>query len=383
MAAILLAVALQSEGVDGLIERLGGDDLEKREAAAAELRKIGAPAVEALRKAAREKGERAARARDVLDDILFRTRGRLAFWGACDDAQAVFVADPDGEAKPAPALKGVTATYDATIRWVPGRREIVVSADLPQEERHGLGCFPDLWIVSSDGRESKRLTRERGTSEFAVSPDGSTIAYVTYGAGGGSEIGAIGTDGANARRLTDGMWKVWEPAWFPDGTAVLFRGGLRKDGKPVEGSRGMYRVGPDGKGLEKVAGDVSFPEFTPDGKGLVALEYVQPQKAKELYALDLDKWARRTIAKGAAFDQAPGLSPDGTRVAFVRHESREIVAVGIDGAKETVVAKGEHPAWSPDGTRLAFTREFDVVVIDLASNQEKVVGKGSRPSWSK
>jgi len=70
--AILAAgLALQDDGVREAMKNLGSDNYETREKAAAELRKIGAPALEALRRAAKDDAdpEVRLRARQLADEI--------------------------------------------------------------------------------------------------------------------------------------------------------------------------------------------------------------------------------------------------------------------------------------------------------------------------
>ncbi|CAM2010418.1 LpqB family beta-propeller domain-containing protein [Acanthopleuribacter pedis] len=61
-------------------------------------------------------------------------------------------------------------------------------------------------------------------------------------------------------------------------------------------------------------------------------------------------------------ERQPALSPDGSRVAFVREQAghRHIFMIDAHGNGEraltTAAADHDDPAWSPDGTRLAFTR---------------------------
>jgi hypothetical protein len=86
-AALLL---LQDATVEKLIEKLGDDDVEVRDAAGAELVKIGRPALEALRKAAKsDRQEVAGRARSLIAKIDFPEPGPavngLAFAIKADD----------------------------------------------------------------------------------------------------------------------------------------------------------------------------------------------------------------------------------------------------------------------------------------------------------
>lgn len=71
----------------------------------------------------------------------------------------------------------------------------------------------------------------------------------------------------------------------------------------------------------------------------------EPQRAYDLRALMLT----------SADESTPALSPDGTRVAFVRGGA--IVVLDIASRVQTEVApRGESPSWSPDGNALYYQR---------------------------
>ena len=53
-----------------------------------------------------------------------------------------------------------------------------------------------------------------------------------------------------------------------------------------------------------------------------------------------------------SFDTQPAVSPDGTRIAFIR--ARTIFVCNADGTGETRLHRGYRPRWSPDGKSLVF-----------------------------
>jgi Tol biopolymer transport system component len=104
---------------------------------------------------------------------------------------------------------------------------------------------------------------------------------------------------------------------------------------------------------------------------------------------------RRVSGADVAYD--PAISPDGSRIAYVRAigdyesagpEATEIWTMGIDGADPRPVAtdalRHGHPAWSPDGRRLAFvrtvaegpgTRTEELVTTDADGGDLRVVAQ--------
>jgi Tol biopolymer transport system component len=368
---LLLLILLQDPAP--LVEKLRSDDLEERAKAAESLRKLGKAAVAPLEKAAKSgDADLASRAKAVLDEIRFATVGRIAcFWGA-----EVIVYDPVDRSC-TKAVKAYQDTYWRGIEWLPGQRRCVVSVDIPQEDRFGMGCFPDLWLLDLVGGREDRLTSDRSTSEAAVSPDGAVVAYVAYDAGGGSNLRRVGIDGKEAKALTDDFTKVWEPAWTPDGASILFRA-FRRDEKE---SWGMWRVAAAGGKPERVWDDLSFPQFLPGGKSLLALEYSGLKKPTRLLVVDLAAKTSAAIAKDVSHGSVPRLSPDGKRAVFAREAA--LFVVGTDGAGEKELAAGAHPTWSPDGASIAFERDGKIVVREIESGRETTLGDGTRPSWSR
>ena len=97
-------------------------------------------------------------------------------------------------------------------------------------------------------------------------------------------------------------------------------------------------------------------------------------------------------------DTAPVWSPDGTRVAFVRHFLRTgrsrvyVVPSNRAGARPLATASGStlDPTWSPDGDRLALTRArrldgraaLRVEVVGREGRVRRVLINASQPSWS-
>ncbi len=384
------ASTVQEEArVEELIELLGSGSLDERERATEKLKKIGEPALEALRRAA-DGGdpERGSRAKAVLEEILLTLHGRIAYWGRSSVPnpfvkadRAIFIIRPEG-GRSVEILGGI---YDGgrEIRWIPGHKGIVASIDIPLEERVGRGVFCSLWSASADGTSSLRIGKWKSTSDFAVSTDGERIAVVVHGSGQGSNLWMIDRDGRNEKALTSDCRNVWDPTWSPDGKEIVFRASIQKDSTSGEDDGfGSYRITMGTLKRERLAREFSFPTYRPDGKTLVVLQLNRPEKPKEIYLLDRSGAILRTLAKGATWERPPRLSRAGTHVAFVRAGSSEIAVVDIEGRTERIVAKGSGPTWSPDGNRLAYERDGWIHILDLETDRERKVIQGSGPVWS-
>jgi tricorn protease len=128
----------------------------------------------------------------------------------------------------------------------------------------------DLWVVSREGGEARRLTSGQGLEyDPHFSPDGRHIAF-TAEYDGNLDVYVIPASGGEPRRLTYHPGVDVALGWTPDGTRILFRSGrtshsprynklftvsLTGEGLPVElplpmGEQGAYS--PDGRLLAYV-----------------------------------------------------------------------------------------------------------------------------------
>lgn len=119
----------------------------------------------------------------------------------------------------------------------------------------------DLWIVSREGGEAKRLTSMPGEETNAVfSPDGTQVAF-TSETGSGADVYVVSAAGGSPRRLT--YHPYWDQAvgWTRDGKSVVFTS-ARNDNfdqlfsVPFEG----------GPAAELPLPYADYGTFSPDGK---------------------------------------------------------------------------------------------------------------------
>ena len=167
------------------------------------------------------------------------------------------------------------------------------------------------------------------------------------------------------------------PRWSPDG------------GHIVAASEGaIISVRANGSRFRRLSGGeyviYDAPDISPDGERMVYTttrhrsapwSLSAPWRNFEIETSRLNGSGKRRITKDPGQDVAPAWSPDGTRIAFVRHgsnaESPGIYTVAADGSDQQLVVPfrtgsgGEGdlavyswgktgPTWSPDGKKLAY-----------------------------
>jgi gamma-glutamyltranspeptidase len=197
----------------------------------------------------------------------------------------------------------------------------------PDGRRVAVSWLDELWTMSPDGRDEKKvITRSGGwlsERDPAWSPDGRSIAF-SADSNGQFDLHVVPSGGGAARRVTslpgDERW----PSWTRDGRLVFSH-------RPLNGRWQMYVTAADGNG--------NPTKITPD---------------------DEAEWHAR-------------VSPDGRLVAFISDRDREAGDEGdvfvreltagpsteLRAGRVTRLTRGggaeRFPAWAPDSARVSYT----------------------------
>jgi WD40-like Beta Propeller Repeat len=222
---------------------------------------------------------------------------------------------------------------------------------------------PSDGITSADRDSMRPLTSEPGTRDAdpAVSPDGSTVAFVRKDATAVPPLlWLINIDGTHERPVARAPVDVQSPAWSPDGSLIAFSAA----DEPV--GRALYTIHPDGADLRVVVRgqDVEGIAWSPDGGSIVyaAADPAVPGGSYDLWAVARAGSTPTQLTHTTADNETdPSWSPDGSTIAFttdagiaempsVGGEPRLVIPVSPlgEGRVPTI------PAWSPDGSYLTF-----------------------------
>ena len=206
-------------------------------------------------------------------------------------------------------------------------------------------------VVVAQPASSRRVevTLNEGTAlAIALSRDGGTVAMDLLGA-----LWLVSTAGGPARRITDELGDIRQPAWFPDGKTIAFH-------SYRHGSFDIWSVGTDGTGLrQRTSGpfDDREPHVSPDG-GRLAFSSDRSGNY-DIWVLTLETGELQQLTRKSDNEFMPAWSPDGAEVAFVsdRSDSPGVWAMTLEG-KERLLAESSGsvnaPSWSPDGRQVLF-----------------------------
>ncbi|MDX2057895.1 MAG: amidohydrolase family protein [Gemmatimonadales bacterium] len=249
--------------------------------------------------------------------------------------------------------RGKTRVIDFTVD-----QGTYLSVDLAPDGRWLVfDLLGHIYRLPVEGGTAENLTAASGIAlnyHPRISPDGREIAFVSD-RGGQDNLWVMGADGSNPRQLlADDDSRAAEPAWTPDGQAILIS-------RKMKSPSGFYRTNDE---------IWQFPRAGGPGKVLVKL----PPSASSVPA-------RAGVWAGQDRAQWPSMSPDGRFVYFHsslfsgadrRLRRLEVGSGRIDDVTETkdryltCCGRTTYPARlgeiapevSPDGRWLAFARKI-------------------------
>jgi len=219
-----------------------------------------------------------------------------------------------------------------------------------------------------------------GARNPAYAPDGRLAISVQ---------GDLWVESAGGRwtRLTSGPAWDREPAWAPDGSAIvyssdrsgrfeLWRVAVHADSATAEPTPLTNSALPSGE-----------PAVAPDGR----IYFVRGRLgAAELWVRQPDGRESRLTSENAA-EASPALSRDGSRLAYVAiaNGTRQLHVRSLAAGSDTVVftdPRLEDPSWAPDGERLSWTDDGPrggVYVIPLDGRYVNLVSaRHAESAWS-
>jgi WD40 repeat protein len=182
------------------------------------------------------------------------------------------------------------------------------------------------------------------------------------------EIGLFiaSADGSDEHPLPGTTDVDYDPAWSPDGGWIAFT-------SERNGSADLYRMKPDGAGVERLTDSPAYDDqaaFSGDGQQIVFVT-TRANGTADLWTLDVRTHHAKALTSGPGGDYRPSWSPDGSWIAFTSDrgtglpfsrgrwealQRTEIYLVHPDGSGlRQLTKRGEFcgsPKWSADSRRV-------------------------------
>ncbi len=256
---------------------------------------------------------------------------------------------------------------------------IVRAADPPEGHVEQLGLWDGSlrWLTPPGPR----------VREPAWTPNGQAVVFES-GWTSFSDLHVVGLDGAPPRLLTTHPAGSFEPDVHPDGARVVFA--TSRDGDvelyevPLSGGEPVRRT--------TAPGEDTAPAWSPDGRWLAWK--AQRGDAVRVWLAPADAGAGAPLLPdGPEEHRDLAWSPDGRHLAVIAAapgQPDRLLVVAVDGrrvaADLSAPASLQHPAWSPDGRQLAVTASgrdgARVLAAAWASGGLEDRGPGWLPRWS-
>ena len=225
-----------------------------------------------------------------------------------------------------------------------GRPRLVWVAGLVLVVAGGLGVWRMLSL--RDGTRPLTLTRftsDAGlTTDPAISPDGSLIAYASDRANGTDlDIWVQHRGGGAPIRITRGEGDEREPSFSPDGSQLAYSGD------------GIYIVSSLGSEPRRIAPAGSRPRFSPDGKQILFSSGGRILRSN-IWLVDLAGGTPRQLQHEFPWADYPVWSPDGKFILFFgRGQGRSngwwVTSPADEPARRLCDELGQPEQWLPNG----------------------------------
>jgi Tol biopolymer transport system component len=134
-----------------------------------------------------------------------------------------------------------------------------------------------IYVINADGtQKSKVYQPSEGISFSRISPDGKTLAYISY-ASGKPILTIVGTNAVGETQITDNSKIILDSrsniCWTPDSKSIIFSGYQpEEENKSVDRNTDIYQINIDGTDLKKItdnAGRDEYPSLSSDGKMII------------------------------------------------------------------------------------------------------------------
>jgi tricorn protease len=205
--------------------------------------------------------------------------------------------------------------------------------------------------IKSDAKENDvhLVTLNNQADSFNLSPSTRRAAISSHG-----EIFSIATERGEVQRVTESPWRDQEPQWSPDGKWIAFL-------SDQSGREEIWMADELGHGLKKLTdidSEKAPPVWSPDSKSVLV-----SGSDHQVHMVNVETGSDEVVASNEKGDiSSPEFSPDGKWISYDKEDSlgRSHVFVKqlAGGLEHMITAEGilisSSAKWTPDGKKLVF-----------------------------
>ncbi len=237
----------------------------------------------------------------------------------------------------------------------------------------------------------------------AFSPDGNSIAYVSYDSNRNQQIFTINLDGTGKKQVTNDTIKKWSVEWFEDEISFL--------SYDTDGLEKVFLIKPDGSGRRKLFDDKISQGRAPEDEApfpggasystvrkTVLFTSFDSMNNEKIYEVNINGTGKRQVISDEFRQWNPRWNPDGNMFVYISYDSKYIYqffTANYDGTGKTQITfddiKKSDPDWGPGGilyvsyeTRNSIGEKIFFINPD-GSGKKLLVSDGFRqrnPRWS-
>ncbi len=261
-----------------------------------------------------------------------------------------------------------------------------------------------LWLLSTDGKTQRQLTRGKRDSDPQWSPDGKSIAFVSKRGEGkdadaAGQVYLIAPSGGEARRVAQLATGVSALRWFPDSKRLAFVSWVWPDLKTQAEQEKKFKEDKDDKVQATVLEDNHYRYWD---------HWFARGRKPHIHVVDTRSGKLRDLFAGTAFHLPPqepnatlfDISPDGQELVFTfdfNPDPREfsftdIVAMDLTSGKTSTLTTRsktqarlafESPRYSPNGQHIGLLGTDLTALHNAQSRAWLLERKGKKISpWS-
>lgn len=283
----------------------------------------------------------------------------MAFYSDASNSLDLWIATLDGQLQP--LTQDPDPSSEREPAWSPNGSKIAFTSNK-------AGNL-DIWVVDPDGSNPVQLTTDPADEEEPTwSPDGSRIVYIKDERGL-DVIRTMNSDGTNLQRIPNVLGRLSHASFSPDGNHLVFSAAVNTafnlmtidaDGENLDrlttepdvrdvdpewgpggivfmsnrgGTNNLWRIQPDGSGLEMIPNTThgGRPTWAPDGNS-IAFSRGDPNGAtSNIYAVDLITGVVEPLTQIRGFLEGIDIVP-GTEPNTINIGSAGTVAVALLGS---------------------------------------------------